>query len=517
MSMIAGSLPIFLAATGVLLALLAVFTWQRRHVGGARSLTLLLPALAVYSLGTAGELLSPDLSQALAWTHFQYLGISVIPVLTLRFALEYTGVELRHRRVRAVTGLLLFIAAIVVAAQLSTGVHNQYYQNLRLRAWGPISSLAFDTGPIYILMQVAMQTTFLASMAILLRRVWRTAGIIRAQASMVAAGLLLTIAAEVFYLAGLTPAELDLTPTTFVVAMLIVMWGLFSTSMFGLKPAAMRVIFGQMPTACIVLDRSHQLVESNAAAREMFPHLRQLPVGTPVDRLFPDSPALLSLATVGASAALDTTFSTLPGRWFHVQRTNISAPSSSGTILMVAEVTERVRAARRLEELASRDTLTGTLNRRSFFAMAEETLSVERSRDGWVSVLMIDIDHFKHYNDTHGHHAGDKILRATTERIGSALRASDLLGRYGGEEFAVLLPATPRSQAMEVAERIRLSVADLNTVTISVGVAAVRVTGDTALEPLMERADRALYAAKRTGRNRVVTFRPNTELSSFSA
>jgi diguanylate cyclase (GGDEF)-like protein len=126
-----------------------------------------------------------------------------------------------------------------------------------------------------------------------------------------------------------------------------------------------------------------------------------------------------------------------------------------------------------------------------------------------VSVLALDLDHFKAVNDTHGHAVGDEALRAFARRIRGPLRQSDHLARLGGEEFIVLLPGAPVSNALEIAERLRASVAEAPlvdvprvAVTVSIGVAAFR-PGDRGTD-LLARADTAAYAAKRSGRDRVV-------------
>ena len=125
------------------------------------------------------------------------------------------------------------------------------------------------------------------------------------------------------------------------------------------------------------------------------------------------------------------------------------------------------------------------------------------------SILMIDVDHFKEVNDSHGHQAGDEVLAELAKCISSNIRSIDIVGRYGGEEFVVVLPETPEEAATELAERIRLAVENLLlpfdiTITCSVGVSGIEkgISGDG----LISRADHALYSAKRAGRNQVVVF-----------
>ncbi len=170
---------------------------------------------------------------------------------------------------------------------------------------------------------------------------------------------------------------------------------------------------------------------------------------------------------------------------------------------------------RKLGELAIRDSLTDAFRRGHIEAeLRRQVKAWERLPEDF-SILLLDIDFFKRVNDTHGHAVGDEVLRRLATRAQETLRGSDIFGRWGGEEFIVLLPATPLSQAVEAGERLRLAIADLTftgeggrrfCITVSVGVAQL-APGETA-DTLTERADKALYAAKSAGRNRVLAYEP---------
>ncbi|MTJ80820.1 MAG: diguanylate cyclase [Telmatospirillum sp.] len=178
--------------------------------------------------------------------------------------------------------------------------------------------------------------------------------------------------------------------------------------------------------------------------------------------------------------------------------------------LVARQTRDLTEANRRLEELASRDPLTGILNRRRFLEQADRDMERARRQGHPVSLLMIDVDHFKRINDSYGHAAGDKVLCAIVDGIGSLLRATDLFARWGGEEMTVLMPETDAPSAKRVAERLRLAIShelspcpgDVAPVTISVGLATMAAS--ESLSSLLERADKALYEAKRAGRDRVV-------------
>jgi diguanylate cyclase (GGDEF)-like protein len=184
--------------------------------------------------------------------------------------------------------------------------------------------------------------------------------------------------------------------------------------------------------------------------------------------------------------------------------------------LLLALMKERAEAQSRAQllELATRDALTGLANRRLFDQAIRREVRVAARAGAPLSLLMIDVDHFKQFNDGYGHKAGDACLKAVAAAIDAAAqRSGDLAARYGGEEFAMLLPATEATGAAMIGEAVRSAVAGLRiaharaprgVVTVSVGVAAiVPGTGETEVDGLIVAADEALYAAKRAGRNRV--------------
>lgn len=161
-----------------------------------------------------------------------------------------------------------------------------------------------------------------------------------------------------------------------------------------------------------------------------------------------------------------------------------------------------------LRKLAETDPLTNLLNRRAFMDAAADAMRYFQRYGRAIATLVVDIDHFKHINDEHGHSAGDAMIRRTGELIAQTLRETDKVARFGGEEFVVLLREVNEHEAHELAERIRLIIAENRIefggkqlgVTVSIGCAAI--TGhDRDIEELIERADRALYAAKAAGRN----------------
>lgn len=179
------------------------------------------------------------------------------------------------------------------------------------------------------------------------------------------------------------------------------------------------------------------------------------------------------------------------------------------------DVTEVTSANLKLEYMALHDALTGLANRRKFLTAFEAARARLERYGAPLSLLALDIDHFKRINDGFGHPAGDEVLVAIARRLEASVRRTDLSARFGGEEFMVLLPEADAAAAAEVAEKIRKGIADrpirLETedrvedlkVTISIGVSTMTKAAPSSFDSLMERADQALYAAKMNGRNRV--------------
>lgn len=186
-----------------------------------------------------------------------------------------------------------------------------------------------------------------------------------------------------------------------------------------------------------------------------------------------------------------------------------------GVIGVMLDITERKRMEAELRRLATTDVLTGAFNRRHFMELAGAELDRAKRHKRPLVALMLDIDHFKRVNDTFGHPVGDLAIKALSDTCAEIVRHEDILGRLGGEEFAIVLTETDLDGALLVAERLRLAVAAIRipvdlgpdlpsevTFTTSIGLAE-RLYGDSAMDTLLSRADMGLYAAKRSGRNRV--------------
>lgn len=196
--------------------------------------------------------------------------------------------------------------------------------------------------------------------------------------------------------------------------------------------------------------------------------------------------------------------------WAQISARLLPKDGAEAVVGILADVTERRRMMEEMCRLARTDALTGLWNRGYFMELARRDLARSRRDGSPISLLMVDVDHFKSINDTHGHDAGDQALRELAQILQRGMREVDLLVRFGGEEFVILLPGASRCDACLVAERLAASIRDIeilcgNTkfqLTVSIG-ATTHTSGPATLDGLLKFADIALYAAKKKGRDRV--------------
>ena len=278
-----------------------------------------------------------------------------------------------------------------------------------------------------------------------------------------------------------------------------------------------RSIFNFSADALFVLDLIDRIVDANPSASEMFGYGRGELLGMTgadlvqagderlLDRLWErsDGDRALHVECVGVKKGGERIQVDVTG-------TRFDYAGEEAALIVIRDITERKRMEEQLKRLASTDELTGLNNRRRFLELAEREVVRARRYRSPLSLILFDLDLFKRVNDNHGHLVGDQVLRALAGVCSDQLRESDILGRLGGEEFAIAAVETDLGKAGGVAERLRRGIADL---VVSTEQADIRITcsfgvaqfaeEDGDLEILFNRADEALYRAKEMGRDRV--------------
>lgn len=285
-----------------------------------------------------------------------------------------------------------------------------------------------------------------------------------------------------------------------------------------------KAIIESSQDAIISKDLNGVVTSWNAGATAMFGYTDQEMIGQhmrmlfPEDRLYEDQQILERIRSGETVPRFETVRVRKDGTRINVSATMSLVRDSRGQVVgastIARDITARIKADHELRRLAQTDALTGLLNRRQFMMTADQELSRTKRYGGPLSVLMIDIDRFKIVNDTWGHQTGDLVIRKLGQLCRETLRDIDIIGRIGGEEFAVALPQTDPTRALDVAERLRQAVALIEVAheqdlslrfTVSIGVTTLAHT-ETTLDTLLGWADIAMYEAKNSGRNRVCAY-----------
>ncbi|MCR9141899.1 MAG: sensor domain-containing diguanylate cyclase [bacterium] len=281
-----------------------------------------------------------------------------------------------------------------------------------------------------------------------------------------------------------------------------------------------RLIDGIQPGVCL-LNADGEIVHANASCSELFGYEREELIGrsflcvVKADRR--DTMRHLHDEVIRGNQVhpFETTLVRSDGReiWTQISSNRLQFNDQFYRVMSVVDVTERKRLEESLQVLATTDPLTGVANRRHFLELARHEVLRGRRQERLPAVLMVDLDFFKRINDTCGHATGDRVLMEFSLCCEHGIRDSDIFGRLGGEEFAILLPELDEKAAAETAERLRKNVAALPVpaaggevyFSASFGVARA-MPGETSIEAALHRADVALYRAKHGGRNRVEVY-----------
>lgn len=496
----------FMYLIACLLALLAWMAWRRRQQTQHTAIVvLLLLSATFYSFGYAGEVAQTTLAGAQFWLHVEYLGTPWAPALWAILARKHNGLKGR-------VWPLLIAPAITFLAEQTNSWHGLYDRHMELVYRAPFWVVKVDRGPIawafliFLFWALAYGTWIYAS------RFHTSSRLLRKQSWLLSTSALPPLLGYLPYLFNCSPWGLDTSPLMLSVSVVIAFFAILWMGYLDLVPMARQLVFNNMRDAAVITDMEHRLVAYNPAAKKILPSVDSTLIGKNIAHSFPEALAMEAL-TQDPNTPQKLALS-IAGEQQHFEVRIFPLTSDErqlGWTVIWADITAQVQLVHELRRDAETDVVTGVANRRAFETASKRELSRALRAQSPFAVLLVDIDRFKQINDKFGHGAGDHVLEAVAERAHICLRKQDLLCRYGGDEFAVLLPGTGGDGAREVGERIRAAVASQPMlclgqpakVTISVGGAAVDPAPGIELAEVLALADGALYKAKAGGRNRV--------------
>jgi diguanylate cyclase (GGDEF)-like protein/PAS domain S-box-containing protein len=508
------------------------FHWQNRMVA---YFTLLMFVVAGWLIVLIFFYLSRSNDMAAVWHYAGFIGIVLIPPLFLIFTLHYTG---REKWLTSLGWVLIFIIPVTsIIVALTNRLHGLLYQNIHFVVGAPLSYIdSVITGPYDYVHLLYSYLVVLFAVVLLLQLAASTFRLYRRQAIMVASGAVLVLLINI--LDSVIPLEKfnhTLVPIGFLLVGIIFFGTIYRYQLLNVIPIARDMLIESISDAMLVLNAQDWIVDINLAAQKIFRINAASVIGHPIQESLPLWRDLLDLDKDQSLTQTEIDLDQVAHvRHYHLRISPILDRNNRviGRLILLRDITplkqlelelsasnealkaqleEINRLQKRLQEQIIRDPLTDLFNRRYLDETLQREIASVRREQQPMSVLMIDLDHFKRINDAYGHVNGDIVLIELSKHLVESVRGSDMVYRYGGEEFMILMKNTTTENACQRAEALRASVEamefhvddQLLNLTISIGVATYP-THSAELQGVIEAADAALYRAKAGGRNWVV-------------
>lgn len=514
-----------------LVALLLVFLiWPRRRIPGGRF--LLVFALGVFEWTFAGsvEAVVTQQETKILWSQIEYLGMTLVAPSILLFIQSY----LRKDKLKIQQILPWYIFPILTDIIAWTNASHRLLWTGFTPGNRALNVLIYHHGPWFYANAAFMYAAMAFSIFLLVRALFSHQQVFRLQITVILISLFFPIASGTAYLIGWEPVPgMDISALGCAFTGMIITLAILRFQLLDLLPVARAALVEHMRDGVIVIDTKERIVDLNPAVQKFFKVKSKAVIGKDIREILPE--ALAGHLTDGSLDESVFEMQTAdPNTFIEVYTIPLKdrRKETTGTLLILRDITKRKKAEFELQDSnlelqdklariavlqeslqvqAVRDPLTNLYNRRYL----EETLNREigrAQRSGLpLSVVMMDIDHFKNVNDQFGHTIGDEVLKSLAELIRTTSRREDIACRYGGEEFVLILPGSTIDCAANRAEEWRQKFADLKfetprgtaSATLSIGVAVYPGHGETDVD-LIHNADEAMYMAKQNGRNQVV-------------
>ena len=506
-----------LIISSIFLAIFSAITFLRRKVSGnsASFLSGCLLSLTIYSFGYALELSSNSLAQIMFWVRLEHFGIQTAAPFWFLFSLHQTGNGkwITKRRI----ALLFVIPVLVIMAAQTLGSLNLLHKNPKFTWIGPFPIFSYDSTALMILSIVYMSSLLIISTLLFTKLIVSTTRELRGQSLLIWASSFIPWISGLLYVFGLSPMHLDLAPFGCIATALILAIGLFKKNILTLVPLARDVIFDGMRDGVLVLNKLGMIIDYNRQIKNIFPNINNQSIGKKALDEFSEN---LTMQHLIKNVPMDqgdiTILESENAEFYRVKKTELHDQNHHfvGQIITFYYYTEEKKLLDKLQLLAAHDNLTGVFNRRHFFWLVEQEITRCNRYGGSFSLMIFDLDSFKNVNDAYGHLAGDIVLKKVASTCLEELRTTDSVGRFGGEEFVILMPETDLEKGRQLAERLRSIIEDLTfeglpddvRITASFGLVSNFNHDSVSLERLLREADHALYQAKNTGRNRICVF-----------
>jgi len=330
--------------SSLLIISLSLIIFRKRQEESAKTLAVFLLFLAIYSFGTAMEVMSPDYDNAMFWVRLEYIGISFLPFSLITFCLQYFGLVLNQKN-KFMLKVLFGLSIFIFLAHATHTLHPFYYTDVNISIVSNLTVLTFTKGPIYYIAQLYNAGSFLLVFVVSIRLVIEKHTWYRNRALVFITSAILPMTLYTFYQFGMTPYGLDIVPVAFSISAVILGIAFLNESLFGPFPIASRLILDSLGSASIILDGKDSVVGFNLTARTWFPQMESRVIGTHAGELFSRIPELSSLSESNFMNSGEWSVTPNPpgisvGRYLNVQVSPIQHDGMVGTSLLISDITE---------------------------------------------------------------------------------------------------------------------------------------------------------------------------------
>lgn len=496
----------FLFVLSIGMFILFIYSLFKNKNRLATIFSLLCLSMLTYNFFYAFELMSTNLNEMIFFIKLEYFGLAFIPSFWFLLAYKFYFKKSYSMKLYLTVLFIPFITLILVS---TNEFHHLFYNKISINKYMNLNVSVLDKGFWYIISSSYSYLIFIIGQ-ILFYKSWRkTESRKKVQSLLLLIGGTFPLGFGTIYLFGLT-LGVDPVPIGYIILFIFYYIAIFKFDFLEMKDKIRNTSFEQIDEGIIVVDMKGKLIDFNNAAKKVFVWLTQNNIGINLNDI---SDYLFVIN--------DNHFEVMYKDKIYFFRTTYihDRDKVSGKIYIFQDITERKSMINKLEYNAKYDFLSQVYNRHQFFELAEIELYKANRYGSFFSLLMLDIDLFKNINDTYGHVAGDSVIRAVAKECREKLRPSDIIGRYGGEEFLILLPSTSIQSASIVADKIKQIIEKLEVsfndniikLTVSIGVSDYLGSGNAELKDLIHNADTALYKAKNNGRNRVEIYNQKSE------
>lgn len=487
-----------------------LYAWKNRKIRGALPFFFTMLLAMIWIVCQALSLAATDLSTKIMWANIYWLAIMYAPVTYLILTITFTGRE-RWLTKKWFIIILLIVPLVHNALVWTNEWHSLMRQNVCLNTSGPFPVISATFGPLVWGFTTYNLFITILSLAILAETLRHQAKFYREQILLLFFGLLIPVLFNVMYITDRLPISYDPTPSILGLSGLLIAWGIFRYRLFDVIPVARSTVFEKMNTGVIIFDLEGRVVDMNPASMKMLNRGAKMEIGLPVEKLFSNYPGLLNHIHKKSMDIYELTI-TDNGviQYYEVSFTQLSDLRNRplGWLFMAFDITKRKKAEDLVRHMALHDNLTGLPNRKYFNELfSREIIRAERQNER-LAVVFIDLDGFKQINDTLGHQAGDQLIFEVGTRLKGALRKSDIVSRYGGDEFVLLLPGIKKDEEISILGKKLIQIFDqpinINNnilwVKGSIGISVYPKDGDN-IDTLLKKADAAMYSAKKNVNN----------------